>query len=299
MVRDGLTLRGTLVVPSGSAAGPFPVAMLMHGVMANRNVYRFVRLADALAERGIASVRFDLNGRGQSDGAFEDMTVPKELDDLDAVLDFARDEPGLDVSRLALVGHSQGGVDAALFAARHAGEVAALVLLAPAAVLEDACRSRSNPFPVGEEYMRTGSDLHIYETAAAYRGPACIIHGARDQIVPVSYAERFYRTYDHADLHILADDDHSLMNGLDAVEDIAVRFVERRLYPERAASVDRARFVDMLLDMRGRGQLGRLDDPGAVIPPRIREGIGRWGVTEGELAGIGGTETTADRSYDG
>lgn len=284
VVRDGLRLRGTLALPDGAnAAHPAPLALLMHGIRGSRNAYRLVRFAHALARRGVASARFDLNGRGDSDGAFEDMTVPGELADLEAVLSALSARPELDCGRLALLGHSQGGVDAILLAARHAASVSALVLLAPATVLEEACRERSNPFPVGRGYVETGARLRIYENAPAYRGPVCIVHGARDALVPLSCSERLAQVYGQADLHVFSDDDHALMRCHDEMEALVVSFIARHLFPEATTERERGAFLGMLRWMRSAGQLGRLDDPKAPIPPRVREGIEEWGVTEDEL----------------
>ena len=77
--RDGLTLRGELLKPDVEKC---PVAIIFHGLMANRGMddsSMFSRIASALAKKGIASVRFDFDGHGESDGDFEDMTVYSEL----------------------------------------------------------------------------------------------------------------------------------------------------------------------------------------------------------------------------
>ena len=70
--RDGLTLRGVLEIPEGK--DKYDMAILMHGFTGNcgrdnpGNLH--YQLAQMLKKMGIASVRFDFNGHGQSDGSF-------------------------------------------------------------------------------------------------------------------------------------------------------------------------------------------------------------------------------------
>ena len=76
--RDGLTLRGTLVKPQTEE---FNLVVLMHGFTSNRGVdpdQLLYQLAQRFEAEGMATLRFDFNGHGQSDGRFQDMTVLNE-----------------------------------------------------------------------------------------------------------------------------------------------------------------------------------------------------------------------------
>lgn len=76
--RDGLTLRGMLHVPD-NVSSKVPMVILLHGFCDDRNEINFVHneLSQRLCDAGIASVRFDMNGSGESDGRFEDMTISR------------------------------------------------------------------------------------------------------------------------------------------------------------------------------------------------------------------------------
>ena len=149
----------------------------------------------------MGSIRFDFNGHGRSDGLFEQMTVPNEIVDTKHVLEYVEH---LDyVNRIALAGHSQGGVVAAMTGGELGnGRIDALVLLAPAGVLRDDAL-RGNTFgkiydpknppetielwggrKLGGNYIRTATGLPIYETAMHYTEPTLVIHGESDRTVP-------------------------------------------------------------------------------------------------------------------
>lgn len=112
----------------------------MHGFTANKEGELLKYLADDLEKYGIASLRFDFNGHGQSEGRFQDMTVPNEIEDAKCVYAYASRLP--EVKNISLAGHSQGGVVASMTAGILGTEkVKSIALMAPAAVLrEDAIR---------------------------------------------------------------------------------------------------------------------------------------------------------------
>lgn len=112
----------------------------MHGFTANKEGELLKYLADDLEKYGIASLRFDFNGHGQSAGRFQDMTVPNEIEDAKCVYAYASRLP--EVKNISLAGHSQGGVVASMTAGILGTEkVKSIALMAPAAVLrEDAIR---------------------------------------------------------------------------------------------------------------------------------------------------------------
>ena len=113
-------LAGSLRLPE--TEGPFPAFVLLTGTgpqdrnetIAGRPV--FAALASALAERGIASLRLDDRGVGQSGGDFAAATPQVFADDAAAALAFLRARPEIDAGRAGLLGHSEGSVTAFLAA---------------------------------------------------------------------------------------------------------------------------------------------------------------------------------------
>jgi pimeloyl-ACP methyl ester carboxylesterase len=77
----------------------------------------FLVMADALARRGIASVRFDDRGVGKSTGSFADATSDDFASDARAQLDWLAAVPEVDPGRIGFIGHSEGGLVGPLAAA--------------------------------------------------------------------------------------------------------------------------------------------------------------------------------------
>jgi hypothetical protein len=77
----------------------------------------FAQLANSLADAGFIVVRYDKRGVGQSGGRAESATVQDYAEDARAVVEFLRDRKDVDKERIAIVGHSEGGLVALQVAA--------------------------------------------------------------------------------------------------------------------------------------------------------------------------------------
>ncbi len=226
-----------------------PLVILSHGFTSSKEDTLLKNVADELEKIGIASIRFDFDGHGKSGGAFQDMTVPREINDLKAIYSYAINLPYVD--SVSLLGHSQGGVVTSM-AAGDLGKkkIKAVVLMAPAAILrEDAIRGNTmgmtydplNPpeyvelkmphgtFLMGREYIRTAFDLPIFETAEGFRGPACMIHGTGDQVVPYTMSLHYNHTFKKSELHLIPGDDHSFNKNRSEAVKYAVDFLAGKL----------------------------------------------------------------------
>lgn len=227
--RDGLTLRGTLTKPKTAT---FNLAILMHGFTSDRGVnpdQLLYQLAHRLEDDGLATLRFDFNGHGKSDGEFKDMTVLNEIGDAKAILDYARSIDG--VKNIYLVGHSQGGVVASMLAGYYHDSIDRLVLLAPAATLkDDALKGDTQGYTYDPEnipselpikkgltlggfYLRTAQTLPIYEVAKQYQGPVWLVHGTDDQVVDPIASKRYDDVYAKSNLSLLPHADHGFTEG--------------------------------------------------------------------------------------
>ena len=224
-----------------------PMVILMHGIFANKGINPIPALARGLAKAGIASIRFDFDGHGSSDGRMQDMTIGKELADARAIWDYVSRLPYVD--GIGLLGHSQGGVVASMTAGRLAAAGITpdgVVLIAPGSVIKEACQGGkffnatfdpADPpefircwgfMKLGREYLLTTQQLDIYGTAAAYKGPVLLLHGSRDGIVPMWCSEKFLKAYgDHATLQVVEGENHTITRHRKEVVASTVAFFKR------------------------------------------------------------------------
>ncbi|NVK55970.1 MAG: alpha/beta fold hydrolase [Alteromonadaceae bacterium] len=151
----------TLTRPAGR--GPFPAVILVSGsgpqdrdetLMGHKP---FWVLADHLTEAGIAVLRFDDRGTAKSGGTYEGTTIEGFSTDVESAFTYLRGRSDIDANRVGLLGHSEGGVIAPLFAARQP-DVAFIVLLAGLGVdgktlwaeqQRDIAAAYGNPDPAG------------------------------------------------------------------------------------------------------------------------------------------------------
>lgn len=212
--RDGLTIKGTVFLPKGKP--DCPIAVISHGFMANQMFSQIH--AQNLAKMGYAAFCFDFCGGtlvGSSDGDSTDMSVLTEVEDLKAVIEFAKEQSYTDENELVLLGCSQGGFVSAIVAAEMKEEVDALILLYPALCIPDDARSGEmmftkfdpqnvpetfwcGPMKLGRRYVTDVIEMDPYEIIHQYTGKVLIIHGNQDKTVDISYALRAVETYSQA-----------------------------------------------------------------------------------------------------
>jgi hypothetical protein len=91
----------------------------------------FRDIADALTRAGIAVLRVDDRGVGQSTGDHKTMTIADKVDDVRAEVAWLRAQPGIDAKRIELIGYSEGGLIAPMVAAGDSSIAAVVTLAGP------------------------------------------------------------------------------------------------------------------------------------------------------------------------
>ncbi|MCR5833382.1 MAG: alpha/beta fold hydrolase [Selenomonadaceae bacterium] len=222
----------------------YPLVILMHGFNADKEHLLITSLADELESRGIASIRFDFNGHGKSDGTFQEMTIPNEINDARKVYKYVRNLRS--VTTISAVGHSQGGVIAGMLAGElGANKIKRIVLMAPAEILrDDALRGNlfrikfdvKNPPEtldirgkclIGRDYIVTLQTLPIFETSEKFKGEALMIQGDNDTMVPYTSSLLYERIFKRGKVKIIKDADHSFHGKESQVTKTAADFLSR------------------------------------------------------------------------
>ncbi|ACO45884.1 alpha/beta fold hydrolase [Deinococcus deserti] len=199
---DSQRLYGMLHTPDGTPpASGWPSVVLLHGftghrVEPHRNFVLFSRL---LASSGVASLRFDFRGSGESQGDFSEMTVSREVQDTVAAFEYMRRQPRLDPERVMLLGFSMGGLVASLSLAQVRPH--RLALWAPALPELWLAHLRGgyvpgtitdmNGWPLGREFLMEVTRARPLEAAAAWGGVAHVFHGDADQTCPPQWGVRY------------------------------------------------------------------------------------------------------------
>lgn len=111
-------IHGTFTRPAGDGRA-VPAVLMLHGFASQRDEVGglYARLADALAERGIASLRIDFRGWGSSPGDMADTTVDSQLADALSAYTWLEHEASVEPAHMGLLGFSLGGSIAMLASA--------------------------------------------------------------------------------------------------------------------------------------------------------------------------------------
>ena len=194
----GFTLAGTLTRPT-DARGPVPVVVTITGSGPQERDERldgmpgyaiFRQIADTLGRRGIGVLRFDDRGVGASGGTFATATSRDFADDVRAVLAWLRARAAaqgdVDAARLALLGHSEGGLIAPMVAADDRALAAVVLLAGPA---YDGRRILTHQFRIG---------IVADPTLAPPRRDSLLAAAdhLRDSVLASNAWMRYFRTYD-------------------------------------------------------------------------------------------------------
>ncbi|MFI6168948.1 alpha/beta hydrolase [Nocardia sp. NPDC051052] len=203
---DGLQLAATLVIPDQ----PSSQAMVMvHGGGVTREEGGFfTRLAAGIGEAGIASLRFDLRGHGESEGRQEELTLSTILNDIRVSLAYLREASG--TQAISLLGASFGGGICGYYAAKRPDELTRLVLLNPQfdykkrtidtrpywtndIINDEAARELNETGAIrftptlkhGRPLLNEVFWLKPNEVLGEIKTPTLIVHGNADTLVPI------------------------------------------------------------------------------------------------------------------
>ena len=138
--KDGISLAGTLTLPKKE--GHFPAVILISGSgPQNRDEEildhkPFLILSDYLTKNGIAVLRYDDRGIGQSTGDFKTATTQDFANDVKAAVEYLKTRKEINPKKIGLIGHSEGGLIAPMVAQNNK-EVSFIVLMAGPGVRGD------------------------------------------------------------------------------------------------------------------------------------------------------------------
>ncbi|MDN3385174.1 bifunctional alpha/beta hydrolase/OsmC family protein [Pseudoalteromonas sp. APC 3358] len=224
---NGNTLSGLLETPETNVRF---YALFAHCFTCGKDVAAASRISRALTAKGIAVLRFDFTGLGNSDGDFANTNFSSNIQDLVAAADFLRDN--FDAPKL-LVGHSLGGA-AVLGVASKVAESAAVVTIGSplnaahvahnfAAQIDDiqtSGRAEVNlggrVFTIQKQFLE---DINTHDTGHIRKlnKALLVMHSPVDDVVNIKEAEKIYQAALHPKSFVSLDNaDHLLKNKNDS-----------------------------------------------------------------------------------
>jgi alpha/beta superfamily hydrolase len=181
-----------------------------HGLLSSKDSEKYIALGERLSKEGMAMLRFDFRGIGESEGRLDDDSVSRRITDLGAAINFMLTRAGLG-RRIGLVGSSLGGY-VSLFKAAIDKEIRALAIWSTPFHLDDlGSKEQEEDYPLpGKVFF---DDLPRHRLGAVLsKIPSCmVIHGEKDELVPVDQAWEIFQGLDSPkEIHVIESADHRL-----------------------------------------------------------------------------------------
>ena len=238
---DGIKLNAKLDMPTNGAT-KCPLCLVFHGFTGHIEEDHILAVSKGLNDIGVATLRVDLYGHGNSDGEFKNHNLYKWLNNILTVVDYAKT---LDfVTEMYMCGHSQGGLAVTLAAAMERDVIKALIPLSPAYVIIEGAKEGEllgQPFDpdnipdmlqswdgreLSGNYIRVAQSIDLDAAIKKYNGPVLIVHGDADEAVPVEYGIEASKKFANCTLKLIPGDTHCYDYHLDQAVDAVKEFVK-------------------------------------------------------------------------
>lgn len=238
---------------SDGATRQQPGFLWLGGFKSDMTGLKATRLKEWARETDRLFIRFDYSGHGASEGRFEDGTLSLWLAEARLALGLAQDRP------MILIGSSMGGYLALLLARRAIGNIAGLVLMAPAADMTEALMlpqiasdkeartaierdgvwlrpsQYGEPYPITANLIEDGRRHLILAEGLDLPCPVRILHGDLDSDVPWQHGLKTFHAIRSADAQftLIKAGDHRLSRDQDilaiqrAAEELASDYLGR------------------------------------------------------------------------
>ncbi len=226
---NGQKLSAQLDSPDEGQPGAY--ALFAHCFPCNKNYKAIRNISHTLTQAGIAVLRFDFTGLGESKGDFADTNFSSNVADLVAVADFLKTE--FDAPQL-LIGHSLGGAAVLQAAAqipstqavvtinapcepsyvtRHMGSAPEMIKIKGEAEVILAGR----PFKIKKQFLDDLEQTRMQDTIRNLGKPLLIFHSLNDKIVGIDNASHIFQAARHPRSFIALDQaDHLLSHENDS-----------------------------------------------------------------------------------
>jgi uncharacterized OsmC-like protein/fermentation-respiration switch protein FrsA (DUF1100 family) len=271
------------------AGAPRAFALFAHCFTCGKDIFAASRIAEGLAARDIAVLRFDFTGIGSSEGEFANTNFSSNIGDLVAAVDYLRQNHG---PPSLLIGHSLGGA-AVLAAALHVPEATAVVTIGAPASAAHVTRSfaanlgdivakgtaevtlSGRTFTVTKQFLDDLTGQKYLDDLAKLRKAILVCHAPQDEYVGIENASAIFSAARHPKSFLSLDTaDHLLRKRADGiyVADVIAAWASRYLaageqspaLPVGVVEVSETRDGHLVQRVRAGRHLLVADEPVAV-----------------------------------
>jgi fermentation-respiration switch protein FrsA (DUF1100 family) len=199
----GIRISGISHLPDRKAP---PCVIISHGMLSSKDSGKYVELSARLCREGLAVVRFDFSGCGQSEGRLEEATISGRLEELGHVIGFVKNDKAFGET-IGLVGSSLGGY-LTLFKAAQEKDIRAVVTWSTPYRFSRPEPASVDAPPVGEAFYEDLENHDVVSVLQCIRN-CLVIHGDMDELVPLTHASLIYENVgDPKRFEIIAGADH-------------------------------------------------------------------------------------------
>jgi len=219
----GENLAGILDVPAGE---PVAYALFAHCFTCSKNLKAATNISRSMTAAGVAVLRFDFTGLGQSDGAFEDTSFSSNVDDLLSAARWLEQEHR---APEILFGHSLGGTAILQAAPSVPSAVAVATIASPsepshvAHMFSDSeaemrekgvaeVQLGGRPFRVREQFLDDLTRHNLPEAVSGLRKALLVMHAPLDDVVDVENASALFAAAKHPKSFVSLDKADHLMS---------------------------------------------------------------------------------------
>ena len=226
------------------------IVIMCHGIRGNKDECgAFIKLSEELLKIGYSSFRFDFNGHGESDGLDKDMTITKEISDLETTVNMLQEKG---YKEIVLLGGSFGAGIVSLFPFEKYNNVKAIVLwygcldydyarFGNLFTEENMKQAEKNGYYISKS-MNTGEEFKFglelfketyqykpYESLKECNLPILFVHGDKDSALPFKLSETVSKQYSNSIFKLIKNGEHTFMNSNTAINeaiDVTINFIK-------------------------------------------------------------------------
>ncbi|QTA81131.1 Serine aminopeptidase, S33-type [Desulfonema limicola] len=226
---QGEKLSGTLHEPEISLdSGSTDTALILgHCFTCSRHTSILKDICKNIAAQGFSSLRFDFSGNGQSEGDFSQSSYTKHIKEMKQAVSFLRD---LGIKRFCLGGHSMGAAIAVLTALQTenitgvctlagrlgSSDLSSVFTKEQLSQIQEtgimSFKSRGRSLSLSQEFFYDMQQYNLPGALKSLKIPLMVVHGDKDEIIPVQHAFQARELKHDLKLEIIPDADHMFMN---------------------------------------------------------------------------------------